>query len=120
MKIYTSYFANLRNLPNSIIPIAICAKSPYGYDGKQLKALAPTYDILTQYKQIEDTELYTKRFIEERLSKLNPLNIYNRLKALSNEKDVALICYEKPTNFCHRHIVANWLSENLNIIVKEY
>ena len=25
--------------------------------------------------------------------------------------EIALICYEKPENFCHRHLVAEWLQE---------
>lgn len=28
------------------------------------------------------------------------------------ENDIALICYEKPTDFCHRHLVADWLNKN--------
>lgn len=31
---------------------------------------------------------------------------------LSGGKDIALICYEKPTDFCHRHLVAEWLTTN--------
>lgn len=26
--------------------------------------------------------------------------------------DIALICYEKPSDFCHRHLVAQWLRDN--------
>lgn len=119
MKIYTSYFAKIKNMPDDIIPIAICGQSPNGYKGKQFKILAPTYDIFMQYKQTGDTELYTQRFYNERLNKLNALNIYKRLEVLSEGKDIALICYEKSSDFCHRHLVADWLSRELNIIIKE-
>jgi len=44
--IYTSYFAKLKSLPEDIIPISICAKSPNWYKGLQYKRLAPTYDLL--------------------------------------------------------------------------
>ena len=27
-------------------------------------------------------------------------------------KDIALVCYEKPNDFCHRHLVGKWLREN--------
>lgn len=30
--IYTTYFAQLRNLPESIIPVSICGKAPSWYD----------------------------------------------------------------------------------------
>jgi uncharacterized protein (DUF488 family) len=26
--------------------------------------------------------------------------------------NIALVCYEKPTDFCHRHLVADWLKEH--------
>ena len=29
-----------------------------------------------------------------------------------NVPRIALICYEKPTDFCHRHLVADWLNKN--------
>lgn len=25
---------------------------------------------------------------------------------------IALLCYEKPDDFCHRHLVADWLRKN--------
>lgn len=119
MKIYISYFAKIKNIPDDIIPIAICVKSPDWYKGKQFKTLAPTYDILMQYKQFGDTELYTQRFYSEVLNKLNALEIYEHLETLSKGKDVVLICYEKSSDFCHRHLVADWLSKELNINVEE-
>lgn len=29
-----------------------------------------------------------------------------------DSEDIALICYEKPSDFCHRHLVAEWLNQN--------
>ena len=26
----------------------------------------------------------------------------------TGDEDIALICYEKPSDFCHRHLVAEW------------
>lgn len=120
MKIYTSYFAKIKNMPENIIPITICGQAPKGYNGKQFRVLAPTYDIFKQYKQTGDSELYTQRFYNERLNKLNALDIYKRLEILSEGKDIALICYEKPSDFCHRHLVADWLNKELNINVEEF
>lgn len=28
------------------------------------------------------------------------------------EKDICLVCYERPSDFCHRRLVADWLIEN--------
>ena len=43
MKIYTSYFAKLKSLPEGTIPISICGKAPSWYQGAQFKVLAPKY-----------------------------------------------------------------------------
>lgn len=39
--IYTSYFANVKNLPSGMIPIAICGGVPEWWCGLQYKKLAP-------------------------------------------------------------------------------
>lgn len=38
--------------------------------------------------------------------------IMRELSELSEGKDVALICYEKSSDFCHRHLVAEWLAQH--------
>lgn len=30
---------------------------------------------------------------------------------LETDTHICLICYEKPSDFCHRHLVAEWLNE---------
>lgn len=42
---------------------------------------------------------------------LDPQQVYKDLKAMSKGKDVALVCYETPQKFCHRHLVAKWLED---------
>ena len=32
---------------------------------------------------------------------------------------IALVCYEKPSDFCHRHLVADWFNKN-GIECKEF
>ena len=39
--------------------------------------------------------------------------------SLAKSDDIALICYEKPSDFCHRHLVADWLIER-GFDVEEY
>ena len=38
----------------------------------------------------------------------------------SGGQDVALCCYEKPEEFCHRHILADWIKEKLGVEISEY
>lgn len=74
-----------------------------------------------QYKQSvrdgkpmsEIVENYIKRYNDEILYYLDPEEIYNDLK------NKVVLCYEKPEDFCHRHLVAEWLNKHLNVNVQE-
>jgi uncharacterized protein YeaO (DUF488 family) len=116
--IYTSYFAKLKSLPEEIIPISICAKTPSWYKGLQYKELAPTYEILMKYKRDGNKEDYIKSFYEQVLRKLNPNEVVFDLGRLADKDNthysynICLICYEKSSDFCHRHLIADWLRKN--------
>lgn len=111
MKIYTSYFDNMKNLEN-ITFISICGKAPEWYDGVQYKRLAPKYGFFMEWKKNKDNNYYIEHFNKEVLDKLNVDDVVKDLEALSDGKDVCLLCYEKVGEFCHRHLVANWLIKN--------
>lgn len=126
--IYTSYFAKLKALPNNIIPISICAKVPSWYEGLQYKKLAPKYDFFMKWKENHDNDYYIKCFNEQVLNKLNVLTVIKDLIDLIPQdlisehglnKTICLVCYEKPSDFCHRHLVADWLNKN-GFTCKEY
>ena len=116
--IYTSYFAKIKELErNNIIPISICAKAPDWYKGLQYKKLAPKYGFFMQWKKNRDNDYYIKHFQSEVLDQLNATDIILDLSRLIysfniGENNIALICYEKPSDFCHRHLVAEWLNQN--------
>ena len=116
--IYTSYFAKLKSLPENIIPISICGKAPDWYKGLQYKKLAPKYGFFMEWKKNHDNDYYIKCFSEQVLDKLNALTVMRDLIDLVNSmedhigKEIALICYEKPSDFCHRHLVTEWLKKN--------
>lgn len=112
MKLYTSYFSNIKKLPDNVVPIAICGKSPDGYKGLRYKKVAPSWSIWKEYHDFKDIEKYAVRFQNEILSKLAPKTVLQDLLALSNSQPFALICYEKRGDFCHRHLVAKWLQES--------
>ena len=116
--IYISYFAKLKSLPENIIPISICGKAPDWYKGLQYKKLAPKYGFFMEWKKNHDNDYYIKCFSEQVLDKLNVLTVMRDLIDLVNStedhigKEIALICYEKPSDFCHRHLVSKWLNSN--------
>ena len=122
MNIYTTYFSNIRNLPENIVPVSITAKPPKKWEGIEYKKLAPKYDILFEWKRTHDDAQYSERYCNEILNHLDPKKVIDDLSKIStynDGKDVALVCYETPRCFCHRHIVSRWLNQN-GCCVKEY
>ena len=117
--INTSYFDNVKKLPDTVCPISIAGKAPESYHGIEYKKLAPKLSFWKIWEQIHDNDYYVEQFYKTVLDLLDPQQVYDELYKLSNGKIPCLICYEKPGEFCHRHIVTNWLSENLNIEIYE-
>lgn len=119
--IYTSYFAKLKSLPEDVVPISICAKAPDWYKGLQYKKLAPKYEFFMQWKKNNDNDYYIRCFKEQVINLLDVNAVVKELKNLvgDDSRDICLICYEKPADFCHRHLVADWLNEN-GFECKEY
>ena len=117
--LYTSYFAMLKSLPENIIPISICGKAPDWYKGLQYKKLAPKYKFFMEWKRNHDNTFYIEHFNKEVLNLLDVNDVIKDLKSLVPNKSIALICYEKPEDFCHRHLVSKWFNDN-NINCKEW
>lgn len=114
--IYTSYFAKLKELgKHNIIPISICGKAPDWYKGLQYKKLAPKYGFFMEWKKNHDNDYYIEHFQKEVLDGLDILEVVRNLIDISNNEkknDIALICYEKPSDFCYKHLVSDWLNQN--------
>lgn len=128
--IYTSYFANIRNLPEGFFPISICGKAPEGYKGAQYKKVAPKWSFFSEWKKNHDNDYYIKCFKEQVLSDLDAGEVVHELTKLLPEDlqmlnyitncpiwgnphvNIVLVCYEKPEDFCHRHLVAEWFNQN--------
>lgn len=119
MKIYTSYFGNLGRLKDSgIEPIGIALYPPKWFRGCSVQTCSPTKSILFAKNQTQ--EEYVSRYRKEVLSRLDVNGFLETLKSFSHGKDVALCCYEKPSDFCHRHILAEWLNENYGLDIQEF
>lgn len=118
MRIYTSYFGNVKKVEEAgIIPVSISLYPPRWRKWIQMRQFAPTKDIL--YNTSGDEE-YTERFNNEILGKLDPNEMKQTINLISQGKDIALLCFEKPGDFCHRHLVADWLNKKLGLDIKEF
>ena len=129
-QIFTSYFFNsytYEKLYNTKF-VSIAGKAPENFNDKILyypeiyksyKQLAPKYE---WWKKWHDEKLsndwYIQKYNETVLSKLDPQVVYNDLT--KDGMDIVLLCWEEdPNEFCHRHLIADWLSKNLKIEVNE-
>ena len=139
--IYTSYYGKMSKFPDNMIPISISQGVPKWYKGNVFKELAPSWDILMEYKnstgsESEKEQRYNERYVKEILNKSTPLKTITRLENFLPESikkeflssyvpiwgrsniHIVLLCYEKEENFCHRQLVSEWFN-HANIPCKE-
>jgi len=107
----TSYYSKSATHPNAV---SIAGKAPEWYKGREYKTLAPKYWFFAKYKEDHDEDFYVDAYYEEVLSKLDPKTVYDELG-----EDAVIMCWESSEKFCHRHIVADWLEQQLGIKIKE-
>lgn len=108
----TSSFKCCGLMPNAV---GIAGRVPDWYLGKRYRDLAPRKWFFDEFKQDNNKELYTARYIDEVLNQLDARKVYEELG-----QDAILLCWEEPGEFCHRRLVARWLETNLGILVPEY
>ncbi len=135
----TSYYARLNKIDiNTYQPIAISGDEGklVGFQGRAMRKLSPyrffrkwkekeeeiendfkenkiSEDVYKQRK-LENQKDYIEKFYNQVLKILDPQEIYNELG-----ENAVILCFEKPTEFCHRFLVAGWLEMNLGIEIEE-
>lgn len=103
--------------------ISISRGTPRGMSAgyRIYRTLAPSRDIL---HNSADKAEYERRFYAEILNPLSPSKVIADLTKLAGDHPPVLLCYERPpfteTNFCHRHMVADWLKSTTGITVQEW
>lgn len=111
----TSYYTKCGSHPNAV---SIAGRSPDWFYGREYKKLAPKWWFFANYANSEQTEedqdIYVEAYIDEVLSKLDPQEVYDDLG-----EDAILLCWESSEKFCHRHVVAWWLEQELGIKIEE-
>lgn len=115
VKLYTSYYANVKYLPKDALLFSISIKPPYYVKCGTFDKLSPSRSVLDAFKLDRDIESYTKSYKEQVLYNLSAEAIYDQLCEWAKQKGtnkVILLCYEGKTKFCHRHLVSEWFREN--------
>lgn len=119
MRICTSYFGKLKKLPQNYVPVAICGKMVFPYTGLRYTKLAPKIGFFSEWKKNHDNDYYIKHFNVEVLSSLDKDTVRREIEEMVGKAAEAavLMCYETPDKFCHRHLVAEWLGDDVKELV---
>ncbi len=117
MKIYTSYFGNAKALAKEGIRIVsvACWQPRFLPVPVVMADVAPTPWMVKKASHQQYLDAY-----RQILSKLDAYDFIERLERAYGGADVALCCYEKPGDFCHRHLLAEYLTAKTGIEIKEF
>ena len=86
----------------------------------EYKSLAPNWKL---YEDLKSKKISKEKFIlnyNEQLDTLNPRMVFEDLNSLVSGYEPILMTDGSKKKFCHRHLVAEWLEKNLDVIVEEY
>ena len=119
--IYTSNYSKHGDHPDAI---SISRYVPHFFTGRTYPTLAPSESILAQWRDaIASNNLqrvrngkvvFKERYNKEILDKLDPNIVWKEIGI-----NAILVCYESGKDFCHRHIAAAWLMEQLDLTITE-
>lgn len=119
--IYTTYLSKLKDIPKEAIKVLIARKAPAQetldkYNCMHALSLAPTQFLLNQYKEDGNFDKFKKIFVsEKKVVTFEEHDEIEKILELCKENDVYLICYEKDYEKCHRSIIAELISNKMNI-----
>lgn len=121
MNIYTSNFASAHRFdPARYCLVSISRFAPKGWEGFQVRTLAPSACLLREFKSgAIDEAGYTDRY----MAYLDGIGVRSDFKVMAlwaQGRDIVLLCYEKPGAFCHRRLLAQWVLENYGYDIKEF
>ncbi len=117
MTIKTSWYYSNRIRKPGLRLIGISNAIPQGLslNVRLYPALRPGWKLVHELKSGYITEdKYTEMYYYLILNRLNPTWAYEELG-----ENAVLLCFEKPGEFCHRRIIAEWFNEHLRVKVNE-
>lgn len=66
-------------------------------------------------KCADTREIFKNKYLTEVLGRLEPERVEREIAdivAAAGGTFAVLLCFEKPSDFCHRHLVAGWLGRD--------
>lgn len=91
-----------------------------GFNGKAIPQLAPKrqfwnvwHNNIGKISDEENTRYYIQEYYKQVLSKVNIEEL------LKDEEDPILLCFEREQQFCHRHVLAEYIEITYGIKVRD-
>lgn len=117
-QIFTGNYEECR--AGNLISISGDRGKKVGFVGRALPMLAPKksfwqvyHDNIGKISEVDNAKYYIEQYYNQVLSKVNIQEI------LENESKPILLCYEKNQQFCHRHILAEYIELTYGVEVKD-
>lgn len=138
IELYTSYYANMKNIPTNYLMVGIsqyCPEwlkedAPDNFMWVKGNFLAPDKELLDDIKSGRiDHKTYTERYTNKFYESFDKSYVYKSVddwyQAMDKEfsdkyRAIVFLCYEKPSDFCHRHILRDILNYKHHIRIEEY
>ena len=138
IELYTSYYANMKNIPANYLMVGIsqyCPEwlkedAPDNFMWVKGNFLAPDKELLDDIKSGRiDHETYRERYTNKFYESFDKNYVYKSVddwyQAMDEEFSdkygaIVFLCYEKPSDFCHRHILRDILNYRHHIRIEEY
>ena len=120
INIYTTNYTKASRLSNKhYLKVSISLIRPKEFNGMQINSFAPSKELLTDYKNGLSEQEYETRY-REQIDKLSDIYAFFKIMAKQAKgRDILLLCYEKKSAFCHRHILSDIIFERYGYRIQE-
>lgn len=119
--IYTGYYAKLKKYEEAgLVLVAISSVIPKFFDGLTYEEFAPRKEMFQKWKNGEIDNFEYAIMYKDYLDSLDKEEIREDFDSPHKCDNMILLCYEKSGDFCHRHVLADWLEDNFGYKVEEY
>lgn len=122
MEIATGYFGQMKKyISMGYCPTGVVLFPPKWYNGRNLKSYAPSLELFNKCKSgdISGEDFYKEYYEEVKKTGVRRFIEYIKEKEREGVSKIVLLCFEKPEEICHRHILARYLSEELGCSINE-
>lgn len=120
IQIHTSNYSKARKLDKSkYLFVSISIYPPKGWSGLNAPELAPTHELLKAYHNGMSESDYEREYRKQISHLKNIRSQFESMAQKANGRDIALLCYEKVGEFCHRFILSDIIYEEYGYRITE-